>query len=299
MSAEKINKEVTNYWHGKGRKLIVVPDEVLRLRVANNALLNNLYITDLGFYPAATAHYTFRENGCPEMLIILCADGKGRYETKTGSFNVLPRQFFILPPNQQHKYEADGHDPWSIFWIRIGGIHVNKFCMQASVKKYFKPMYTNNIQEISRLFDDIYATLENGYSLQHLTYSNMTLQHVLALLLYRLQENKKEVINMTNKAIHFMRAHIAEQYTLQELASAFNYSPSQFSNIFKSETGYSPIDYFIHLKVQQGCKLLDLTNMKIYEVALAVGYSDPYHFSKLFKKIMHLSPEQYRSVKKG
>jgi AraC family transcriptional regulator of arabinose operon len=290
---------ITNYWQGKGRKLIVIPKEVLRLKVINNPLLNQLYITDLGFYPAAAEHYTFRENGCPEMIIILCVDGKGRYETKAVSSTVLPGQFFILPPNQQHQYEADKHDAWSIFWIRIGGANVNRFCLQSSVKKCYKPVYINNVQEISRLFDDIYATLENGYSLQHLTYANMTLQHMLALLLYRLQENKKETISITNKIIHFMRDHIVEQYSLQDLALAFNYSPSQFSNIFRKDTGYSPIDYFIHLKVQQGCKLLDSTNMKIYEVALAVGYNDPYHFSKLFKKIMHLSPEQYRLAKKG
>jgi len=299
MSVGKKNKRVTNYWRGKGRKLIVIPDEVLHLRVENNPLLNHLYITDLGFYPPAAGHFTFREHGCPEMIVILCADGKGRYEVKGGKFNVLPGQFFILPPDQQHMYEADDHDPWSIFWIRISGIHIHKFCMQASVKKCFKPMYTNNIQEIGRLFEDIYSTLENGYSLQHLTYSNMSLQHMLALLLYRLQENKKDEASMTSKVIQYMRANITKQYALQDMALVFNYSPSQFSNIFRGETGYSPIDYFIHLKIQQGCKLLDSTNMKIYEVALAVGYNDPYHFSKLFKKIMHLSPEQYRLAKKG
>ncbi|WP_316836010.1 AraC family transcriptional regulator [Pedobacter nutrimenti] len=294
-----MTKEGTNYWQGKGRKLIVIPREVLRSRVLNNTILNAMYITDLGFYPAAETHYTHRENGCPEMIIILCVDGKGKYQTKAGSFDVLPGQFFILPPNQWHKYEADQTDSWSIIWIRIGGNNVNKLNLQPAVRKCYKPMYTNSTQEIGRLFDDIYSTLENGYSLQHITYANMTLQHILALLLYRLQENKKEVISLTNKVIHFMRTHIAEQFALKDLASTFNYSPSQFSNLFKKETGYSPVDYFIHLKIQHGCKLLDLTNMKIYEVALKVGYHDPYHFSKLFKKIMHLSPEQYRQASKG
>lgn len=276
-----------------------MPKEVLRLRVINNALLNQLYITDLGFYPAAAAHYTFRQHGCPEMLIIICVDGKGKFEAKAGDFDVLPGQFFILPPNQQHKYEADSNEPWSIYWLRVTGINIARFCMEPSAKRCYKPMYSKNILEVSNLFDDIYATLENGYSLQHLTYSNMTLQHMLALLLYRQQENRKKATSMTNMVIHFMRSHIGTHYSLQELASAFNYSPSQFSNIFKKETGYSPIDYFIHLKLQHGCKLLDLTDKKIYEVASDVGYDDPYHFSKLFKKIMHVSPEQYRLAKKG
>ncbi|WP_316791166.1 AraC family transcriptional regulator [Pedobacter frigoris] len=296
---EKTKNAEANYWQGKGRKLIVIPKEVLKIRVTNNVLLNPLYITDMGFYPVAAEHYTLREKGCPEMIVILCVDGKGKYENKGVSYQVLPGQFFILPPDQPHSYESDSDEPWSIYWIRIGGSNAAKFCAQPAARKCYKPMYTKSVNEISRLFDDIYGALENGYSLQHLSYSNMTLQHVLGLLLFRLQENVSGTISVTEKAINFMRAHVAEQYSLKELASVFGYSTSQFSNIFKQETGYSPIDYFIHLKLQEGCKFLDLTHLKIYEVALKVGYTDPYHFSKIFKKIMHVSPEQYRMAKKG
>jgi AraC-like DNA-binding protein len=38
--------------------------------------------------------------------------------------------------------------------------------------------------------------------------------------------------------------------------------------------------------------------MKIKNVALAIGYEDPYHFSRLFKKSMHVSPEQYRGLRR-
>jgi AraC-like DNA-binding protein len=299
MTNKKADKLITSYWKGKGRRLIVIPKEVLRSRVINNVLLNQLHLTDLGFYPAAAEHYTFRPNGCPEMLIILCMDGKGKYESPMGSYDVVPGQGFMLPPDRQHKYEADKNDPWSIYWMRISGSNIERLCMQASIKKCYKPFYVKDITEICSLFDDIYSTLENGYSQQHLSYSNMTLQRMLALLLYNWQGNKKTGISLTNNVIQFMRKNISGHYSLQQLASTFNYSPSQFSNLFKKDTGYSPIDYFIHLKLQHGCKLLDLTDMKIYEVASKIGYDDPYHFSKLFKKIMHVSPEQYREVKKG
>lgn len=287
-----------DYWQGQGRKLIVIPKVVLRSGVMKSGLHRQLYITDLGFYPAAASHYTFRKYGCPEMIIIICVHGKGTYETKAGRFEVLPGQFFILQPNERHKYEADPSEPWSIYWLRIGGSYSETFCKGSLAKKCRKPNYNKFISEISRIFDDIYTTLENGYSINNIAYANMSLQHLLALLVYRLQENQKGSMSMPEKAIHFMKENIANCYSLQELSGMFGYSSSQFSNIFRKETGYAPIDYFIHLKIQHSCTLLDLTDKKIYAVAKSVGYNDPYYFSRLFKKMMHVSPELYRMTKK-
>jgi AraC-like DNA-binding protein len=56
----------------------------------------------------------------------------------------------------------------------------------------------------------------------------------------------------------------------------------------------SPLDYFIHLKLQRACVLLYATEIKVKEIALELGYGDPFHFSRLFKKNMRSSPNQYR-----
>lgn len=288
-----------NYWQGLGRKLIRVPAEVRRSRISNNQLLNQLYITDLGFYPTAQSHYTLRPKGCPESIIIICAKGKGSYETQDGHYQVQPGQFFLLPPGQRHQYAADVDEPWSIYWIRFTGKNSLAFNAQNAVKKCYKPMYLKDLPGIEDLFTKIYGALENGYSQHLLSYANMVFQHLLGELIYRVQDNKKTTNNMVDDVILFMRNHITQQLSLEELAVQFKYSPSRFSNIFKTATGYSPMAYFIQLKIQQSCQLLELTNLKIYAIAQQCGYEDPFHFSKLFKKIMHLSPEQYRSVQKG
>ena len=57
------------------------------------------------------------------------------------------------------------------------------------------------------------------------------------------------------------------------------------------------MDYFIHLKLQKACLLLYSTETKVKNVAGAIVYDDPYYFSRLFKKHMKLSPEQYRTLR--
>lgn len=61
----------------------------------------------------------------------------------------------------------------------------------------------------------------------------------------------------------------------------------------------SPINYFNQLKIQKACQLLDFTDKKAKEIAFELAFSDPYYFSKVFTKYMHMSPKEYRMKKKG
>ena len=61
------------------------------------------------------------------------------------------------------------------------------------------------------------------------------------------------------------------------------------------ETSKSPIDFFIHLKMEEACRLLRLTTRRISDIANELGYKDQYYFSRLFKKKIGVSPRNYRS----
>src|SRR5581483_7504591 len=144
-------------------------------------------------------------------------------------------------------------------------------------------------------------TLELGYSIDNLLFANMCLSHFITLFIY----NQKHFVSPTteksdciNSAILFMQEHINENITLNELSHRYNYSPSRFSSLFKQRTGYAPIDYFIQMKMQKASQQLDFSNSSVKDIALSMGFDDPYYFSKRFRKIIGLSPKQYRSQKK-
>ena len=86
---------------------------------------------------------------------------------------------------------------------------------------------------------------------------------------------------------------------LEDFAREAGMSVSHFSDRFRTQTGQSPMAYFIHLRMRLACRLLDLSRKPVKTVALEVGYRDPYYFSRLFKKSMGHSPEKYRDIKKG
>ena len=54
------------------------------------------------------------------------------------------------------------------------------------------------------------------------------------------------------------------------------------------------MDFYISLKMREACKLLKVTDFYIYEVAQRLGYKDQYYFSRIFKKVVGISPKEYK-----
>jgi YesN/AraC family two-component response regulator len=128
-------------------------------------------------------------------------------------------------------------------------------------------------------------------------YANLCLHQYLADFIYadkQLINEAKQGKDKVEEAIDFMRSNIEKPLGLKEIAHAIFLSPSYFSALFKEKTGSSPIDYLNQLKIQETTQYLLFTNLRINEIAQKIGISDPYYFSRLFSKVMGISPKQYR-----
>ena len=82
---------------------------------------------------------------------------------------------------------------------------------------------------------------------------------------------------------------------LGELAKQLGFSTNYLSLLIKKELGMSFQEYVTQQRIQRAKRLLLSTDMKIYEVALAVGIEDMNYFSYRFKSIVGISPKSYRS----
>lgn len=123
-----------------------------------------------------------------------------------------------------------------------------------------------------------------------------TLAEILGLadLCQRSQNISYSSRDKANQAVHFMAVHYAEKLTLASLAGKAGLSPSHFSAVFRTVTGKSPIDYLIHLRIFKAKQLLS-DGMRVTDVAEAVGFSDIYYFSSVFRRLEGVSPSRFRS----
>jgi AraC-like DNA-binding protein len=283
----------------EGQRAIVLPKKILEM-CGYLPTVNGLYVTDIGFYPRATYHYRERPNGVSQNILIYCTEGKGWLEVPAGRFMVNPNEYLIIPADMPHKYGADGSMPWSIHWVHFKGVQAPTFASLLS--KQFKEFvsYSPFLDERIRIFDSIYKTLESGYSFDNLNYSSITFGYFLASFSFAEKfasahhPIEKDAVDIS---IEFMQNHLDVSLALEEIASSINLSVSHYSSLFRKKTGYSPVVYFNHLKIQHACQYLQFTTLRINQIATKLGILDQYYFSRMFTRIMGVSPLEYRNRK--
>jgi AraC family transcriptional activator of pobA len=95
-------------------------------------------------------------------------------------------------------------------------------------------------------------------------------------------------------AITYMETHLAEKITLADLSEITHLSSIQFSRVFKKVSGFSPMEFLNHMRVQKAAQLLLKTHKTIIEIAMDTGFNDGNYFSRSFKKYRKETPSEFK-----
>ncbi|MFE5323962.1 response regulator [Paenibacillus sp. NPDC056579] len=119
-------------------------------------------------------------------------------------------------------------------------------------------------------------------------------QHLLDVC-KRIQEKRSgKARNVIERIRAVMEQRYAENLTVTDVAASVYLSSTYVSLLFKQETGETVYEYLTKVRIEKAKEMLADPQYKFYEVCEAVGYSDPSHFSKIFKKYTGLTPSGYR-----
>jgi AraC-like DNA-binding protein len=116
------------------------------------------------------------------------------------------------------------------------------------------------------------------------------LDHLHDQNIYAIPSKRRVVEQM----IEMMVANKRARLELKDMSSQLKKSISYLTRVFKEITGHTPIHYFNKLRIEEAKGLLSSTNEPIHEIAAYLGFNDEFYFSRLFKKIVGISPKQYR-----
>lgn len=92
-----------------------------------------------------------------------------------------------------------------------------------------------------------------------------------------------------------MQRHLADSMAITDLAARVNLSPSRFRALFTAQTGVGPAQYLQWLRLRRARLLLERTFLSVKEVMALVGYNDPSHFARDFRRLHGGSPTSFRA----
>src|SRR4029434_1577309 len=94
------------------------------------------------------------------------------------------------------------------------------------------------------------------------------------------------------KARKFIEEHSGEELSLRRVAKAVNIHPNYLSEKFKQVTGMNFVEYVARTRFKEACRLLDDGDLRISDIAFAVGFQSLSQFNRVFKKLAGRSPTQ-------
>ena len=129
------------------------------------------------------------------------------------------------------------------------------------------------------------------------------LQRLEAALLAREQQmaprRESDAASLAESVRVYLQENYDRQVDLSALAESLGVSAPYLSKLFHEQTGTSPMRYLTDLRMSRARKLLTDSGLTVREIAVRVGYPDPFHFSRSFKNAVGVSPAQFREQSRG
>lgn len=252
--------------------------------------LRNMNIASVSFvnlYRDTASSYPMHNRGrwCHGLLLPL--EGVEHYRFSDGECDLSPSKVLYIPKGEDYIIELKGGDSAVIcidFSLLAEDIAYRPLCISLTDTRTLRPLF----QEALSLWK------RNPPS------RDLALKSVLyAILSHLVTEQSRAHPSGCHPRLALALEHLRTHFTdpdlsVEALATLSGMSRRYFDKLFRETMGLSPRDYLIRLKIDLAKELLRSERFTAGEVALTVGYADPYHFSKIFKQKTGRTPTEYK-----
>lgn len=284
---------VRDYPVPRGCARFILPVD-LRRALHEHPLTRDLYPRASGHYSRDPGHGTFLQ---PCHLIYYCTGGKMRLRSDAGESLLASGDIAIQPPGWTQLTGTEGK-PLSLYWVAFSGslsAVYSQFIDSSDGVVHLgpDPGLIGQFETLCRLHDLQRTDFTIDRFINGASLLKALLTSIPVLLSHRGTERRDRI--QMERIRGFMAQRIGEPLRLEDMARSVNLSPYHFARTFKTLTGLAPMQYFIRMRLQQACRLLDTTRLPVKQISAAVGYPDPQHFSRRFCQAFGMAPLAYRN----
>jgi AraC-like DNA-binding protein/mannose-6-phosphate isomerase-like protein (cupin superfamily) len=279
-----------------GQRLVIIPPAIA-VEASGKLITRDLCVTHIGTFVAAVGHFVERPHGTSQHILIACISGKGSCTLAGREWNLEPGDLLFLPPRERHLYRADPQSPWTIFWMHFRGLRAEDHLINLEVSTSNPVVSVDDPAVLIEAFEDTFRHAAHGFSDATMVGLSTAFGRLLGLVKVHQRapgSRSRRVESRLLKVLSRMREDLTRPWTLAELARECNLSVPHFTELCRRQTGMPPLGLLIRLRLQRAMDLLQQGNHNVAEAAEAVGYEDPFYFSRLFRKHMGVSPSACR-----
>lgn len=236
-----------------------------------------------------------------EYAIVYISSGAGQFEsTATGEQAVVAGTAMVLFPGVWHRYRPLKQTGWEESWVCFAGEYAEDLQQRGCLRPEEPLLKVGPDELVIRGF----TTLLDRIRSEALGFDQLraaSVWEILAAVLSAVQRREmgSRLHDPVRRAKLILEEHREGFPVIAEVAAAVGLSPSHLQHLFKEQTGQSPYQYHLQLKIQRAGEMLRGSDLPVKQISQILQFRSVYHFSTLFKKKTGLSPSGWRAGGQG
>jgi AraC-like DNA-binding protein len=242
--------------------------------------------------------YEFNLSDYPFHRIVFTISGQVQVLTGSGNYVAEPGSVYYFPPKKAAVVSNMSSNRWKLAYVHFTGVEAENIISKA-VRASAVVWNTSNPGLIQTLFESIVDA-----SLEHCEESQVICDSYLRILLTRLnamlsQSSEHQTPSRLKylECYNFINRNFSDIVSINDIAKKCHINGIYLCRLFKKYSNSSPMAYVSKLKMNKAALLLMQTDYSIKQISIMLTFSDPYYFSKAFKRIYGISPQKYRDTK--
>ena len=225
--------------------------------------------------------------------------GKGVLVDSNGKkYEIGKNDAFLLYQGERYSYFPDDKDPWSYIWVEFGGTGLEEFVSLCGFKKNSIQKHVTDFNEFVMLMRNMHECYDASelQSLRCMAYLMLIFGKFIELesisnIPQRDIRNRKQIRDVL---IYINNNCSSSFLTTEMIARSHGMSVRSLNRLFTEVLNMTPIEYLNAYRISVACEGIQLWNPSMAEVAKWAGFEDEAYFSRVFKNMKGMSPQEYK-----
>lgn len=238
-------------------------------------------------YPSP--NYRIKRSPSTTFVLEHVLSGKGYVIINGTKHTVKAGDTYLLKPSENCEYYSDKSDPYKKVWINfIGPLAQNLVSLYKLQDSIYKEV------DLCPCFEKLFNLEEKSIDLDIIHFDLATIISEMLISLAKSKYSVKQVSQIATNIKYALDTNAHQAFSLDTLVKDMFLPKTEIIRHFKKAYGITPYQYVLNLKIDRAKIMLENNTFSIIEIANQLSFSNPYHFSKIFKQKTGISPSEYR-----